>query len=389
MKADHLEGLPAKRIYLRPRQMPPRQASIYAEIVTRAKQPEAGPMLETLHLLRGISLHPTWPPAGEIADPNGFIAESARLIETFTILDEISQRREKVLIFLESLELQEHLAIIIKERYRLKRLPMKINGEISGEKRQQFVDAFQAERGSFDVMILSPRAGGVGLTLTAANHVVHLSRWWNPAVEDQCTDRIYRIGQDQVVHVYYPMALHPHYGESSFDGLLNTLLTTKRALSQRLLMPPVNLERDQQWFADNLGRGSLAVEIEHASIEDIDAMEPRSFENWAIRRTIKFGWNGFATPRSHDGGADGVLVHAKTSSKAIIQCKHRQAKGAVCGVEAIDDLLRARSRYGAIDRCFVLTNAPEFSRAAQESAARYNIILVGRDQLADWPRPLL
>ena len=44
-------------------------------------------------------------------------------------------------------------------------------------------------------MILSPRAGGVGLTLTAANHVIHLSRWWNPAVEDQCTDRVFRIGQ--------------------------------------------------------------------------------------------------------------------------------------------------------------------------------------------------
>jgi SNF2 family DNA or RNA helicase len=48
-------------------------------------------------------------------------------------------------------------------------------------------------------MILSPRAGGVGLTLTSANHVIHLSRWWNPAVEDQCTDRVYRIGQDQTV----------------------------------------------------------------------------------------------------------------------------------------------------------------------------------------------
>ena len=55
-------------------------------------------------------------------------------------------------------------------------------------------------------MILSPRAGGVGLTLTAANHVIHLSRWWNPAVEDQCTDRVFRIGQHKTVHVYLPMA---------------------------------------------------------------------------------------------------------------------------------------------------------------------------------------
>src|SRR5215470_9196800 len=99
---------------------------------------------------------------------------------------------------------------MIKNRYGLKRRPMQINGEIGGEKRQKLVDEFQSERGVFDVMILSPRAGGVGLTLTTANHVIHLSRWWNPAVEDQCTDRIYRIDQDQPVNVYYPMAVHLH-----------------------------------------------------------------------------------------------------------------------------------------------------------------------------------
>jgi hypothetical protein len=101
-------------------------------------------------------------------------------------------------------------------------------------------------------------------TLTTANHVIHLSRWWNPAVEDQCTDRIYRIGQEQAVRVYYPMAIHPLYGESSFDELLRTLLTRKRSLSQRMLLPPVNLKRDENWFADNLGRTrDQAIEPAH------------------------------------------------------------------------------------------------------------------------------
>jgi SNF2 family DNA or RNA helicase len=163
-----------------------------------------------------------WPPAGEIVDQQAFIDQSARLCETFSILDEIARRREKALIFLESLDLQEHLALMIQKRYGLKRRPLQINGQVSGEKRQKLVDDFQSTRGSFDVMLLSPRAGGVGLTLTSANHVIHLSRWWNPAVEDQCTDRVYRIGQDQMVHVYYPMAVHPLYGDSSFDDLLNT-----------------------------------------------------------------------------------------------------------------------------------------------------------------------
>ena len=106
MKADHLEGLPEKKIHVRRRSMPEAQARVYSEVVTRAKSPESGPMLETLHLMRGVSLHPIWPPSGEIKDPQFFINQSARLIETFSILDDIKQKGEKALIFLESLELQ-------------------------------------------------------------------------------------------------------------------------------------------------------------------------------------------------------------------------------------------------------------------------------------------
>jgi hypothetical protein len=88
-------------------------------------------------------------------------------------------------------------------------------------------------------MILSPKAGGVGLTLTAANHVIHLSRWWNPAVEDQATDRAFRIGQAKDVHVYLPQAVHPDpsIGPSSFDLKLDSLMARKRELSRGLLIP--------------------------------------------------------------------------------------------------------------------------------------------------------
>jgi SNF2 family DNA or RNA helicase len=89
-------------------------------------------------------------------------------------------------------------------------------------------------------MLLSPKAGGVGLTLTAANHIVHLSRWWNPAVEDQCTDRALRIGQQaKEIHVYYPQAIHPDYGEHSFDLKLHSLLEKKRSLSRSVLASPL------------------------------------------------------------------------------------------------------------------------------------------------------
>jgi SNF2 family DNA or RNA helicase len=388
MKAGNLEGLPQKIVHIRRRTMPEIQARIYDDVVARAKQPEAGPMLQTLHLLRSVALHPTWPPASEISDVKGFVEQSARLVETFSILDEIHSRREKVLIFLESLDLQDHLALIIKTRYGLKRRPMQINGDVAGEKRQGIVDEFQSNKRDFGAMILSPRAGGVGLTLTSANHVIHLSRWWNPAVEDQCTDRVYRIGQSQTVHVYYPIAVHPHYGDGSFDILLDKLLEGKRELSKRMLIPPVNLKQDQKWFAENLGRKPDVV-VELADIDEIDIMEPRAFETWALRRCVPLGWSVSRTPGSHDGGADGLLVHLRTKARVIVQCKHRERGDRACGAEAVDDLLRARSCFGSDVRLFALTNAVEFSRAAHDRAERYGIALISRKELPHWPRHLL
>ena len=86
-------------------------------------------------------------------------------------------------------------------------------------------------------MILSPRAGGVGLTLTRANHVLHLSRWWNPAVEDQCTGRVHGIGQNLPVHIHLPMATLDS-DRRSFDENLDALLARKRKLIRETLMPP-------------------------------------------------------------------------------------------------------------------------------------------------------
>lgn len=106
-------------------------------------------------------------------------------------------------------------------------------------------------------MILSPKAGGVGLTLTAANHVIHLSRWWNPAVEDQCTDRIYRIGQRKDANVYYPLALHPHASlrDYSFDKILHALLDRKRTMSRDVLAP-VEDGREAELLAKALTPGA-------------------------------------------------------------------------------------------------------------------------------------
>jgi hypothetical protein len=244
MKMDRLEGLPERHEHPLRAIMPDRQARAYADAVSRARHATVpGHLLKALHELRSISLHPDVPDTGL---DDAYVRESARLEVTFEILDEISRWGEKVLIFVEALELQPYLAGLVQRRFGLPRQPAIISGEISGPKRQQRVNGFQSASPGFDAMILSPRAGGLGLTLTAANHVIHLSRWWNPAVEDQCSDRIYRIGQTRPVHLYFPQAVHPVYGEQSFDLRLDALLERKRALSREMLMPPVDRDRDAE-----------------------------------------------------------------------------------------------------------------------------------------------
>jgi HJR/Mrr/RecB family endonuclease len=94
------------------------------------------------------------------------------------------------------------------------------------------------------------------------------------------------------------------------------------------------------------------------------------------------------TPKSYDGGADGVLVHRATGARVIVQCKHKQSNHASCGPEAIDDLLRARASYAGTSRLFVLTNASRFSQPARERAEKYGIELIDRSNLPEWPRQL-
>ncbi|QMU57716.1 MAG: hypothetical protein GKR98_05580 [Boseongicola sp.] len=243
MKVDILDGLPAKNIQTYRASMPDKQANAYAKTVSAVQSLGANraTMLEAIHKFRGISMHPELNTDLAFGDVSAFEAwahQSARVKLALDVLNDIRDRGEKALLFLEYKAAQRVIAAGLAARYGLASEPMIINGDVAGAKRQPMVAEFQRLPPGFDVMILSPRAAGVGLTITAANHVIHLSRWWNPAVEDQCNDRVYRIGQDKPVTVHIPLAIHPMYKEKSFDQKLDELLQKKRALSHNLLAPP-------------------------------------------------------------------------------------------------------------------------------------------------------
>lgn len=378
MKTDRLQGLPEKIEHPLRVGMPPEQSEAYERAIAIARGQGGGSkILEALHQLRSISLHPYHPSQ---AKDDSYALHSARVRVSLEVLDEIAAKGEKALIFLESQEFQPYLAGLIQRRYKMKVLPMLINGTVSGPKRQERVNAFQQSGKGFDVIILSPRAGGVGLTLTAANHVIHLSRWWNPAVEDQCTDRVYRIGQEKTVHVYFPQAVHPIFADQSFDLKLHRLLENKRALSRDLLMPPVSPDD-----ATKLYNETVAAEPEAAfSIHNIDSMEPIQFEDWVLHRLVEAGHQVNRTKKTGDYGADGIAYHRLTKRPYIIQCKHTQSGSSPDA--AISDLLRAKDAYMVTDpKLVAVTNAGSFGASARSLAKQHDMILVDRSSLLRWP----
>ncbi|MCA0405942.1 MAG: SWF/SNF helicase family protein [Proteobacteria bacterium] len=210
-------------------------------------------MLEILHRMRGVSLHPD---RDEGVDPTDrasietWLSRSARLSKAAELLKKIASHDEKAIVFVEDLGVQRVFAEAMATMFDLDHIPGRIDGGVSGDKRQKIVNDFQSAPRGFDLLVLSPRAAGVGLTITAANHVIHLSRWWNPAVEDQCNDRAYRIGQRRDVTIHLPLAMHPDLKEHSFDKKLDLLLEAKRALSRDMLAPPVGEGDLDRLFGD-------------------------------------------------------------------------------------------------------------------------------------------
>lgn len=254
IKEDHLADLPSKTIYTPVPdgagsavmealgvQMPPVQQAVYDQHLqayrARAKR-TPGAALETVQALRSVSLHPKAQGDEPIRTDVAGLEESARLQATLRVLDGVRDKGEKAIVFVIAQKVQRNLALWLRARYGI---PVSIvNGDTSavskggGATRRSIIRDFEAKDG-FNVIIMSPLAVGVGLTVVGANHAIHLERHWNPAKEAQATDRIYRIGQKRPVHVYLPMALHPLL--ASFDVNLDRLLRQKTDLKDVVMVP--------------------------------------------------------------------------------------------------------------------------------------------------------
>lgn len=404
LKHDHMKELPKLEVHRYVSDMPQAQANAYWSVVADGRRDRN--MLLVIQQLRNISLHPHEPTAGSIDD---YICESARLSKVFEILESISHSGGKALLFVESREMQGFLIGALRRKFSLPHDVMVINGTVSGKQRLARVNTFQNRLG-FDVMILSPKAGGVGLTLTAANHVIHLSRWWNPAVEDQCTDRAYRIGQNRPVHVHLPLARHPQLLDQSFDLRLHELIDRKRRMNRTVLSPTAGTKLDlDELFkqtvvsvgdgvVDHSGNGfgqdvegsgnDSAGAPEPASVGDLALLDAVAFEEWVLKQLRLAGYSTRRTPSSGDRGADGLAFAPSGCPEhtVIVQCKHTQGDRR-CSKGAVEEVLKAPQQYRDIVKgqvvLMVATNAVGFAATARVLAWKRNVHLYS---LADLPR---
>ncbi|MDR3670733.1 MAG: DEAD/DEAH box helicase [Holophaga sp.] len=206
------------------------QAALYQQAVTEmAQQLESadgmarrGLVLTFLMRFKQICNHSSQWLGDRAWDEKG----SGKFARLRTLCEEIAERQEKVLVFTQFREATEPLAAFLSSVFGRKGLVL--HGEIEVKQRKDLVARFQEDE-TVPFFVLSIKAGGSGLNLTAASHVIHFDRWWNPSVENQATDRAFRIGQTRNVLV------HKFICRGTVEEKIDALIESKRQLSQDLL----------------------------------------------------------------------------------------------------------------------------------------------------------
>jgi non-specific serine/threonine protein kinase len=213
-----------------------KQLALYEQAVTSMKQrlleaegiQRRGLVLALLMRLKQICNHPShW-----LGDGVWNVADSGKFERLRELIETIAAKQDKVLVFTQFREITEPLAAYLAILFG--RPGLVLHGQTTVKSRMQLVQRFQEdERVPF--FILSVKAGGTGLNLTAASHVIHFDRWWNPAVENQATDRAFRIGQTKNVLV------HKFICRGTVEDKIDQMIESKQQLAGDFLKPGAEL----------------------------------------------------------------------------------------------------------------------------------------------------
>lgn len=235
-----ISDLPEKREGALFCELSPEQERLYRSISEEAlEEIESGPrkkraqlVLTMLTDLKQVCNHP----AQFLEDARHAPQRSGKMVRTLDLLDEIHESGEKAILFTQYVKMGEILQDVLSKHFQA---PVSfLQGSTPLPVRDEMVARFQTGREPSPVLLISLRAGGTGLNLTRATRVIHYDRWWNPAVEDQATDRAYRIGQTSAVEVHKLVTL------GTLEERIAALLDSKRSLAERVM------GGGEQWLSD-------------------------------------------------------------------------------------------------------------------------------------------
>jgi hypothetical protein len=352
--------------------------------------------IKILHKLVALYQHPSLLMGeGGSLDAKRLLSESSKLRAVMDKLRQIKLRREKAVIFAYRIPMQQILATVIESEFHIQ--ADIINGSTdrgagpdagslgsqqARRTRNGMLDRFRTSQG-FNVIILSPFVASIGLTITEANHVIHYGRWWNPALEAQATDRVYRIGQTKPVHVHLPILRDPRGRlPKSFDENLHDLIEQKSERAQEFLSPlPQEPELAEELFGRLKGNWTPTDMEAPISSEIVDSLPHHLFEALVACLLEAEGYKTILTARSNDHGADALGF--RESELWLIQAKHTK-KDALIGSVAMADLMAASMSYSKplvySLHLLAVTNG-NFSEETRNEAERNGIKLLDRHKL--------
>lgn len=404
VKEDNLDGLPAKNMFVGVeddewqylpelgKTMSGYQLKVYDGAIDSLAESESNHVLGTLQRLRSCSLHPRLADGGKLDIPHntteleGVFAESEKLKSLIELLNLISKRQEKCIIFAVNKRLQAFLSLALGKKYKLGPLSI-INGDAkavaknaSTPTRKSMIADFEAKDG-FNIIVMSPVAAGVGLTVVGANNVVHFERHWNPAKEAQATDRVYRIGQKKNVNIYIPVLLHPEM--ESFDVNLHRLLSKKTLLKDAVVTPEEVIP-----MPGGIGNKGGSNENQPITGKEIGKLSWQQFEALAVEVMAKElnSDSMYLTQNGNDFGADGVIL--STNTLHLIQVKHTTSKSYKGGYKAITEVYAAGPKYEPLfgkenTELLFITNATRLSKQAKDAAKESNVQILNGISFAD------
>ncbi|MCC6483381.1 MAG: restriction endonuclease [Armatimonadetes bacterium] len=316
-KADVLKDLPPKltselSIDLLPRQ---REAYERAERQGLIRLKEQGSEITVTHILELISR------LKQICNCDPTTGESSKLLDIQERLQTLVEEGHRALLFTQFTD--DAFGVELVRKRLAKYSPLAYTGAMSQSQKAAAVEAFTLDT-AHKVLVLSLRAGGVGLNLQTASYVFHLDRWWNPAIEDQADSRSHRIGQA------CPVTVYRYICTDTIEERIQQRLQQKRQLF-RDIVDDVSVDLSVMLNEEDLF-GLFGLAPPRSAVTDIQrdaanftAMTGEQFEQWLAERLTAMGFTVQSTPRSNDGGIDLTAVRLddlQIEAKLIIQCKN-------------------------------------------------------------------